>query len=123
MIFRPELAAAVMAGRKTATRRLLSPNPRSPWFHDRCSIRVGQVIAICPGRGRHQIGKAMVTSVDRMALGWLSDAEAHSEGFETAAAFKEAWTAINGAHDPEAGVWRIGLRPVDLGEATRRMSA
>ncbi|MEJ7804020.1 MAG: ASCH domain-containing protein [Candidatus Limnocylindria bacterium] len=119
MNFRPELAAAVMAGRKTVTRRLLSANPRSPWFQDRCGYRVGQVVAVCPGRGQHRIGEAVVTSVDQMALGWLSDAEAHCEGFGTAAAFGEAWTAINGAYDPEAGVWRIGLLGLPSGESDR----
>jgi len=113
MIFRRDLAEMVIDGRKTVTRRLLRPNPRSPWYHDRCGFTVGQVIAVCPGRGRHRIGKAVVTSVDRLALGWLSDAEAHSEGFETAAAFGEAWTAINGAYDPEVGVWRIGLQAAE----------
>ena len=110
MIFRPELAAAVMAGRKTVTRRLLSANPRSPWFQDRCGYSVGQVVAVCPGRGKHRIGEAVVTSVDRMALGLVDDREARREGFENRAAFVEAWTAINGSYDPEAVVWRIGLR-------------
>jgi len=111
--FRPELAAAVMAGRKTVTRRLLSANPRSPWFEDRCGYSVGQVIAVCPGRGKHRIGAAVVTSVDRMVLGRLDDLEARREGFTDAAAFEEAWTAINGVYDPDAGVWRIGLSSGD----------
>jgi len=38
MNFRPELAATVMSGSKTVTRRLLSANPRSP--ADRCGYSV-----------------------------------------------------------------------------------
>ncbi len=68
MNFRPELAEAVMAGRKTATRRLVSDNPRSPWWREKCVYRVGQVVAVCPGRGRRQIGRARVSSVERMRI-------------------------------------------------------
>lgn len=32
MNFKPELAAKVMSGEKTVTRRLVSENPRSPWW-------------------------------------------------------------------------------------------
>lgn len=110
MNFKPELAAKVMAGEKTVTRRLLSENPRSPWFMDRCGYRIGQVIAVCPGRGKPRVGEAIVMSVDRMRLGEVDDDEAQREGFTGWGDFYEAWVAINGVYDPEAGVWRIGLQ-------------
>jgi hypothetical protein len=109
MNFRPELAEAVMAGRKTVTRRLVSDNPRSPWWREKCAYRVGQSIAVCPGRGKDAIGRAAVVSVERMALGRLSNAEAQAEGFGGRGGFVMAWTAINGTYDPHALVWRIGL--------------
>lgn len=112
MNFRPELAEAVMAGRKTVTRRLVSANPQSPWWEHECGYRVGQEVAVCPGRGKHQIGKAVVVSVGRMTLGILSRAEAQAEGFAGPLAFVEAWEAINGVYDPYAVVWRIGLEAV-----------
>lgn len=112
MNFRDDLAAAVMAGTKTATRRIVSDNPRSPWWREKCAYRVGQQVAICPGRGKHQIGKATVTSVERMRLGHLADAEAHAEGFICVLAFQEAWTAINGVYVSGEIVWRIGLQAV-----------
>lgn len=112
MNFRPELAAKVMAGEKTVTRRLVSDNPRSPWWRERCRYRVGQVVAICPGRGKHAIGRAEVTSVDQMRLGHVGDREAQREGFTNWERFHIAWMTINDGLDPDALVWRIGLRAV-----------
>lgn len=109
MNFKPELAEKVMNSEKTVTRRLVSGNPRSPWFRDRCGYRVGQDIAICPGRGKTAVGRATVTSVDLRRLGVLGDLEAQREGFATAGEFREAWVAINGSYDRDVLVWRIGL--------------
>ena len=109
MIFRPELAAMVMAGEKTVTRRLISNNPRSPWFVDGCGYRIGQRIAICPGRGKHAIGHVTITDVARVPLGDLPPAEAHAEGFDSPEQFTAAWHAINGSYSRTAHVWRIGL--------------
>jgi hypothetical protein len=112
MIFKPELAAAVMAGTKTVTRRLVSDKPLSPWWRGRCGYRVGQEVAICPGRSKHQIGKAVVVSVEKVTLGVVGDDEAKREGFPSASHFIDAWAAINGTYDPWAVVWRIGLEAV-----------
>lgn len=109
MIFRPELAEAVMRGEKTVTRRLCTDNPRSPWFHDACTYRFGQTVAVQPGRGKTSIGSAVVTSVRRERLGYLSPAEARREGFASVDDFELAFVGINGAYDPDACVWRIEL--------------
>lgn len=101
-----------MAGRKTVTRRLVSTNPRSPWFVDKCAYRVGQNVAICPGRGKHAIGKARVVSVERERLGIPSMLEARREGFGGIVEFGAAWLAINGTYDRDALVWRIGLEAI-----------
>lgn len=101
-----------MAGRKTVTRRLVSENPRSPWYRERCAYRVGQEVAICPGRGKHAIGKATVVSVERMVLGYVNRAEARAEGFVGVGPFVDAWESINGTYDPYAVVWRIGLEAI-----------
>lgn len=113
MNFQPELAAAVMAGTKTVTRRLTSDNPRSPWWHERCGYRVGQDIAICPGRGKHAIGRAVIQNIRRERLEWLTDDEARREGFAHRIEFESAWTAINGRYDPCAQVWRIQMVNVE----------
>lgn len=43
IMFRPELAARVMDGTKTVTRRLCSDNPRSPWWREQCALPRAEV--------------------------------------------------------------------------------
>jgi hypothetical protein len=106
--FQPELAAKVMAGEKTVTRRLVSDNPRSPWYWGRCALKVDHTYAVCPGRGKHAIGRVRIVRVMSEPLGLLSDDEAMREGFADAAAFEAAFVAINGGtYDPSALVWRV----------------
>lgn len=119
MNFRPELAAAVMRGEKTVTRRLLSNNPRSPWFKDRCRHQPGKPFKVCPDRSKHNIGSAIVTSVRKQRLGRLSDAEARREGFPNADAFEAGFAGINGFYDPDIEVWRIEFS-VGLASAAER---
>lgn len=114
MNFRPDLAAAVMAGTKTVTRRHMSPKPRSPWWVGGCALQVDRTYAVCPGRGKTAIGRVRVTAVDRVRLGYLSDAEARAEGFENEAAFRRAFAQINdGTYDPDDFVWRIAFEPAE----------
>lgn len=107
MNFRPELAEAVMAGRKTVTRRLVSENYRSPWAASGCKLTVGRSYAVCPGRGKHAVGRLVVRQVTLEQLGVLDDAEAVREGFEHRIGFEQAWEKINGGYDPQAWVWRV----------------
>lgn len=107
MNFRPELAAAVMRGDKTVTRRLVSDNPRSPWSITGCGLKIGRDYAVCPGRGKHAIGRVRIVNVGQRPLGRMNVREAAREGFPSIAAFEEAWTAINGDFDPHALVWRV----------------
>lgn len=110
--FRPELAAAVMAGTKTVTRRLVSDNPRSPWWREACALKPGHAYAIQPGRGVKAIGRAEVLSVRRELLGAVDEADARREGFPDIASFVGAFAAINGWYNPVAEVWRIELKAV-----------
>jgi len=109
MNFRPELAAKVMAGQKTVTRRRMSNNPRSPWFRDRCSLVVGRSYAVCPGRGKAAIGRVIVISVRVSTLSYVGCSEAILEGFRTYGEFVDAWTGINGSWDPSERVWRVAF--------------
>jgi len=107
MIFRAELAAKVMAGEKTVTRRLCSDNPKSPWWHDRCIYVPGKEFSVQPGRGKPRVGTACVVLCSRMILGKMSSAEAKREGFTSVSAFIAAWSEINGCFDVFARVWRV----------------
>lgn len=113
MNFRPELAAKVMAAEKTVTRRLCNDNPRSPWWREKCSLVVGRDYSVCPGRSKPQIGRVVVLSLRREKLHLaFTAAEAHLEGFDTAADLQRAFTQINGKrhrHDLPSNtlVWRV----------------
>lgn len=118
MNFRPELAAKVMAGEKTVTRRLTSDNPRSPWFEWGCGLKVGRDYAVCPGRGKDSIGRVVVKDVRREPLGHLGDEEARREGFETGGLFAAAFRKINGDYDPDLKVWRIEFEVAQNGDGS-----
>lgn len=107
MIFRPDLAEAVMAGMKTQTRRLVSSNPRSPWYRDACAYRIGGTYAVQPGRGLPSIGYLTIDDVTQVRLGAMTNEDAIAEGFDGAFAFVEAWREINRGWNPDARVWRI----------------
>lgn len=119
MNFQPELAAQVMAGEKTVTRRLVSDNPRSPWFEGGCSLQVGRDYAVCPGRGKNAIGRVRIIRATLEPLALLNyDQEARREGFDDVEAFEAAWRSINGAYDPESLVWRIEFEVVERAGAS-----
>lgn len=107
MNFQPDLAELVMQGRKTVTRRAMSDNPRSPWWNIRSSLQPGRDYAVCPGRGKHSIGRVRVVTVLPQLLGWVGDAEAVREGFESPEAFVDAWRSINGSYSGSTPVWRV----------------
>jgi hypothetical protein len=86
----------------------VSDNPRSPWWREQCSLKVDHTYAVCPGRGKHAIGRVRIVSVRQERLGDLDDAEARREGFADARAFVDAFEAINRCYaDPDALVWRV----------------
>jgi hypothetical protein len=108
MNFQPDLAAKVMRGEKTVTRRLVKDNPRSPWWRERCSLKVGRTYAVCPGRGKPAVGRVRIVSVRRQPLHLsLLAGEVEREGFPHNRHFVSAWKAINGDWDDMALVWRI----------------
>jgi hypothetical protein len=96
MIFRPELADKIVAGTKTATRRLPTNNPGSPWFKDRCSYKPGQVFTINPGRGKVRVAEARVTRIFKQLLAEVTDQDAVAEGFASLEEFLDAFRSING---------------------------
>lgn len=99
-----------MAGEKTVTRRLVSSNPRSPWWKQRCSLQPGRTYAVCPGRGKNAIGRVLVTDVHRdvwFGAAALAPEEVRREGFESAEEFDTALARINGKVPIGAVLWRI----------------
>lgn len=117
MNFKPHLAALVLSGEKTVTRRLTSTKPGSPWWIEGCSLVVNRDYAVCPGRGKPALGRIVVTEVRLERLGHLDDDEARREGFASAAAFEQAFADMHGRYDPDVRVWRVEFRPQSAASA------
>jgi hypothetical protein len=100
MIFKRELAEAIVRGEKTATRRVMNKNPRSPWYRERCAYKIGQVFTINPGRGVKGIGLAKVTDVYWQRVDDVGERDARREGLESLARFLHVFGDIN----PKAGL-------------------
>lgn len=131
LTFKPLLAAKVMGGDKTVTRRAVKTNPRSPWFEGRETWP--ESWAVCPGRGKNAIGYVRVVSARKERLGDVfgetlegpfqpamivdgqligAAPEAAREGFASVPEFQAAWVEINGTWDPDAKVWRIEMQVI-----------
>lgn len=108
MNFQPHLAALVMDGTKTVTRRQMSDKPRSPWNRNHCTSRPGRSEAVTKGRGKGPaVGRIMVLAVDAVRLGDITEAEARAEGVGSVAEFEAIWSNINGGWDADELVWRV----------------
>ena len=94
MIFRPELAAKVLDGTKTATRRRLTA-----YKHRKGSAiryRVGRVYAVQPGRGQRHVGHIKVTGVREERLFDISVEDVRREGFASLDDFLWYWQQLHG---------------------------
>lgn len=85
MIFRPELARAILRGVKSQTRRPVKPG------EDRCRYRPGGSYAVQPGRTRPAIGRMIVTRVERERLVEITHDDARAEGFRGVPEFARYW--------------------------------
>jgi uncharacterized protein YhfF len=105
--FREDLAKLIVEGRKTETRRMLSDNPRSPWYRLKCGFVVGKDYAVCPGRNKSQIERIKITRTFQQRLGQVDLGAAIAEGVKTVRAYEELFQEINGFWDPELRVWVV----------------
>lgn len=113
MIFKEDLAEKILAGEKTATRRCLSDNPRSPWWREKCAYTVGQVFTINPGRGVRRVGEARVTRVYKQPPLYVSGDQARTEGFATSIEFLDVFQKINPGIDVTESVWVVEFELLD----------
>lgn len=86
MIFKPALARAVASGRKTQTRRPVTPKP--------CRYKVGHDYAVQPGRGKEAIARLKVLDIREERVGQITHQDAKAEGFRNTAAFKAYWVEL-----------------------------
>lgn len=116
MNFKPELVEKILAGQKTQTRRAMSENPNSPWYRGGCKLKRNHAYALCPGRGKHQVAKIIVTDVQPVVLGAITSGDAIAEGFTSAAEFRDYWTRMHGSFDPAENVWAITFHLMPPGD-------
>jgi uncharacterized protein YqfB (UPF0267 family) len=117
MIFSADLAALVVAGKKTVTRRpRTGSNPSGEpggWVDDPCRYKAGRTYAVQPGRGKKAIGRIYVRSVRPELMTQLDDDEARLEGFKNTREFTDKWLAIYGKGSWLDIVWRIEFELVE----------
>lgn len=121
MIFKPELAAKILSGEKTQTRRPVHEGDEYlPYFeiYRTCFVvnefpslikdvkgkhryEVGKTYAVQPGRGKAAIGRIRLTDIRREDVRNISEEDACAEGFgpvvHPRVAFLYVWT---GFYDP-----------------------
>jgi hypothetical protein len=89
LTFRLELAKLVRAGRKTETRRVVTPG--QPY-----RLQPGDDVAVQPGRGKRALCRVTIESVERERLGDLDDRAARAEGFDSRDEFFAYWRDLHG---------------------------
>lgn len=117
MIFKPELAALVVSGRKTETRR---PVSLSLYGDKPCPYKPGRDYAVQPGRGKHAIGRILVTAVEQTVIAAMTPQQAAAEGFVDEdghgyiEAFRAYWERLYGVRPAlDLRVWRICFEPYE----------
>lgn len=110
MIFQPELAAKVLDGSKTVTRR----KPGKYRAGRSYSVQVPIVDGPGKGRGGKQLARIGVLSVDTTPLHMVGVAgEAQREGFPDLSAFIDYWKGLYGDFDIYQVVDRIEFKLLD----------
>lgn len=117
MIFTKRMLDAILAGRKTQTRRVMRPHvagERSTYVdrggrtRRRPTARTilwegseyrrppmpADVVAVQPGRGRHAIARIVITDLTSSLVGDIDHFSARAEGFRTTDDFKAYWVGL-----------------------------
>jgi hypothetical protein len=100
VIFQPEFAELVLAGRKTQTRRRFKS-----WDSESCRYKVGRTYAVQDGRGRPALGRILILSVAPVRVEDLDGEDAIGEGFGSQAEFWHWWELRYGVR--HGWCWRI----------------
>lgn len=132
MIFKPELAALILVGGKTQTRRVVKEGDRSTIFspyhaipqspdcvqrNGRILWQVGRVYAVQPGRGKSAVAHFLLEGIRYCArAGDISEDDAHAEGFENAATFCAVYGQLNGGDALDKPCWALTFHLIEDAE-------
>lgn len=115
MIFRPELAKAILQRKKSQTRRIATAKT--------CRYRAGKSYAVQPGRGKTAVCRITITDVRLEALGAITLKDARKEGFVTTDEFRDYWASLYGRFDPDLLVWVLSFQFGDQTDTPRLLAA
>ncbi len=107
MIFGLEMYRAVLAGKKTQTRRF------------KCRYEPGKSYALQPGRGKEAKHRITITEVRQERLGDITLRDARKEGFRTTQDFRDYWTKLYQRFNPDAEIYVISFELGDTTDAPR----
>jgi hypothetical protein len=119
VIFSPQLAAKVLDGTKTMTRRRVDHRDGRPlqWYH------AGNVYAVQPGRGKPHVGHIRVLMVNVVPLRMVTPLDARCEGFLTISDFMDYWMKLYGSWNPEEVVVVIDFQLTERCPECRSLTA
>ena len=126
MQFSPDMVDAILEGRKTRTTRPITPIPefdangvqRCPYedAYAPCHYKVGHDYAVCPGRGKLQVARIRVLSVEPWgSVDHIDSADpdhARKEGFDSRKGFLDKWRLLYSDHRREGPVWVLDFELV-----------
>jgi hypothetical protein len=89
-LFKRELLEKVLAGQKTQTRRI-----------HKVTLKPGRTYAARCTRFQKAQARILITACRQEKLGAITLEDARKEGFTNPEEFKQAWTEIHGAWNPD----------------------
>jgi hypothetical protein len=127
MLFKPELCAFILEGKKTQTRRMCrdgevligagGKGTRPVTDGDRgigvytargCRYGVAKSYALQPGRGKRAVGRVTITAIRYCARAAdISEDDARAEGFATVDDFRATYARLNGAGALDRPCWTL----------------
>lgn len=114
MIFRPDMAIAILEGHKTQTRRPVKPGESLHSIAGRRVVRTadgrtrwieGRRYSVCPGRGKNRVGLIRILRIVREPLDQIGEADARAEGFPSRLFFLARWQELYPKSDLSESVW------------------
>jgi len=111
MLFKDYLIEQILAGKKTATRRL--------W--GKPMVKVGNTYACKKSYYEKRVNCPIirVTKLHLQELRHMTEADAKAEGFKDLKEFRKAWLAINEYYNPQEPVWVVEFKLIDPGPQTK----
>jgi hypothetical protein len=79
----------------------------------RARYTVGRSMAVCPGRGKHAVGRVVLLHIERVARAYaISDEDATWEGFTSPDAFRQVWVDLYDRESLGRPCWSLAFSPL-----------